>query len=398
MTRIASLESIVSVFSLTAALAAAGCVKPQQAPAPATPSPAVAAPPEAAAPPAPPPAPVAAAPVAAAAPALPAPASAPAMKPARPVEPPAPPPPPWKKGENPFAGVKYWRDPYAPAFLKSKLLSKTDPEQSALLKKIADNGGADWIGDWTPNIENWVGKRVTAILKDGALPLFIAYNIPKRDCGQYSAGGADKAEGYRTWISAFAKGIGDRRAVVVLEPDALGLLKKCLSEADQKQRLELVRFAVHAFSTLGNTAVYLDAGNSGWIPAPEMSQRLKAAGIDEAEGFALNVSNYKTTESSIKFGKELSKRLGGKHFVIDTSRNGNGPPATCKNPEDETCWCNPPGRALGARPTSDTGVGVVDAFLWLKKPGESDGTCNGGPKAGNFWQDKALELARNAKY
>ena len=312
----------------------------------------------------------------------------------------APQPPAWKKGENPFVGVKWWSDPYAPARLKSKLLKKTSPADSALLEKIADHSGVDWIGDWTPNVENWVRKRVTLVLeRNGALPIFIAYNIPKRDCGNYSSGGADKGEAYKKWITAFATGIGPRRAVVVLEPDSLGLLTKCLSPEDQKERLALLRFAVHAFASLGSTAVYIDAGHSGWMKADEAAERLKAAGIDEADGFALNVSNYKTTESNVKYGKELSKLIGGKHFVIDTSRNGNGPPPACKTQQDdEACWCNPPGRALGTPPTVQTADKMVDAYLWLKKPGESDGTCSGGPKAGEFWQDKALELARNAKF
>jgi endoglucanase len=342
---------------------------------------------------------VPAAPVAAADPAAPAAASpAPAAKPPEPMINTLP---PWKHGENPFVGVKYWTDPYAPAFLKSKLLRESDPEQSKALKKIADNGGADWIGNWTPNVGNWVGKRVTAILKTGSIPLFISYNLPKRDCGNYSAGGIEKAEAYKKWITAFANGIGQRRAAVIVEPDALGLLKKehCLSEADQKERLELLKFAIHSFMALGNTAVYLDAGHSGWLKVPEIVERLKAAGVDEADGFSLNVSNYKATETEIKYGKEISKALGGKHFVIDTSRNGNGPPVDgCKVGDSEACWCNPAGRALGSPPTNNTADPLVDAYLWLKKPGESDGDCNGGPKAGVFWLERAVELAKNAKY
>jgi endoglucanase len=379
-------RNIPSLFLVTS-LAVAGataCIHPAPAPAP------VAAPAPASAP-APVPAPGT----------TPAPSSAvtEAPRPAKPAEPPLPPLPPWKHGDNPFVGAKYWTDPYAPAHLKSKLLRETDPAQSALLAKIADHGGADWIGDWTPNVGNWVEKRVTAILKTGSIPLFIAYNLPKRDCGNYSAGGSEKGEAYKKWISAFAHGIGDRRAAVVVEPDALGLLKKCLDANDQKERLELLRFAVHAFASLGNTAVYIDAGHSGWLSPPEMTERLKLAGIEEADGFALNVSNYKATETEIKYGKEISKRIGGKHFVIDTSRNGNGPPVKeCKNADSEACWCNPPGRALGAPPTTETADRLVDANLWLKKPAESDGQCNGGPKAGMYWQERALELAKNAKY
>jgi len=305
---------------------------------------------------------------------------------------------PRKKGENLFVGARWFQDPYGFAHLNAVRVRQTNPADADLIeKKIAQNGGADWIGDWTPNVGRWVERRVTKIVKEGAFPLFIAYNIPKRDCGQHSAGGADKAQAYKDWISKFAQGLGDRRAAVVLEPDALGLLKKddCLSEADQKERLGLLRFAVHAIEAQKNTAVYLDAGNAGWIDAPEMAERLKAAGIEEADGFALNVSNYKTTEASIKYGREISKLVGGKHFVIDTSRNGNGPPDV--KGDVEAAWCNPAGRALGSRPTTETGDPLVDAFLWLKKPGESDGECNGGPKAGVFWTERALELARNAK-
>ena len=318
---------------------------------------------------------------------------------AKPGEPAAPPLPPWKHGENIFAGPKLaWVDPYGPAHLKSKLASKTDPPTSALFAKIADNGGAEWIGDWTPNVQNWVARRATAILKTGALPLFLSYNIPKRDCGQYSAGGATAGDTYKQWITAFANGIGSQRAAVVLEPDSIGLLTKCLTPADQKERLELLHFAIHTFEALGNTAVYLDAGHSGWLKPAEDAKRLKEAGIEQADGFALNVSNYKSTSTEIEYGKAISKLLGGKHFVIDTSRNGNGPPKCDEAGDDEKCWCNPPGRALGSPPTASTADPLIDAYLWLKKPGESDGACNGGPKAGVFWPDRALELARNAKF
>ncbi|WP_338496031.1 glycoside hydrolase family 6 protein [Streptomyces sp. SJL17-4] len=85
---------------------------------------------------------------------------------------------------------------------------------------------------------------------------------------------------------------------------------------------------------------------------------------------------------------------GGKPFVIDTSRNENGP-WTQGDPADS--WCNPPGRALGEPPTRATGDPLVAAYLWIKRPGESDGTCRGGPKAGEWFDPYAQELARNAR-
>jgi endoglucanase len=185
--------------------------------------------------------------------------------------------------------------------------------------------------------------------------------------------------------------------VVVLEPDALGLLKQCLSEPAQQERLGLLKFAIQTFNQLPATYVYLDGGHSAWLPAEEAAARLKAAGVEEAQGFALNTSNYQATEKLIGYGKQVSALLGGKHFVIDTSRNGNGPP-TVADQKSEDNWCNPPGRALGSPPTSETADPLCDAYLWLKKPGESDGTCNGGPKAGEWYAERALELARNAKF
>jgi endoglucanase len=300
------------------------------------------------------------------------------------------------KGENPFTGAKWWVDPYGQAHLRSLRAQKTDPDLSALLDKIARNGGADWIGEWTPNVENWVRKRVALLEKNGDLPFFVAYDIPQRDCGLYSRGGAAGGKQYREWIAKFARGIGNHKAVVILEPDALPSLTKCLSPDDQQLRTELVKFAVHAFESNPLTWVYIDAGHSAWIPAAEMAPRLKAAGLDEADGFSLNVSNYRSTPDLLAFGKKLSALVGGAHFVIDTGRNGNG---SADAPIDsEASWCNPPGRALGKPPTTDTGEPLCDAFLWIKKPGESDGECGGGPKAGVWWQERAIELAQKAKW
>ena len=117
-----------------------------------------------------------------------------------------------------------------------------------------------------------------------------------------------------------------------------------------------------------------------------MAPRLIAAGIGFADGFSLNVSNFHTAETNTAYGQALAGLLGGKRFVIDTSRNGLGG----SDPYD---WCNPAGRALGTPATAITGHPLVDAYLWIKRPGESDGTCNGGPAAGGWWGEYALGLA-----
>jgi endoglucanase len=300
-----------------------------------------------------------------------------------------------RPGENPFAGAAFYVDHQSNAARQVETWRTSHPDDAAAIEKIASQPKADWFGDWNPNIELAADQRVTEITRTGGLPVMIVYNVPNRDCGQYSRGGAKAPGMYKAWIRNLAKGIDDRRAVAVLEPDALPLLKKCLKPADQQARLDLVRFAVETLKTNPGTAVYIDAGHSGWIEPPEMAERLKAGGIDRADGFSLNVSNYKSTADELRYGHELSRLLGGKHFIIDTSRNGNGAPDV--QGDVEAAWCNPDGRALGTPPTTNTGDPLVDAFFWLKPPGESDGRCNHGPAAGAWWPDMALRLARGAR-
>ena len=125
-----------------------------------------------------------------------------------------------------------------------------------------------------------------------------------------------------------------------------------------------------------------------------MVEPLKRAGIDQADGFAVNVSNFQTTAENKDYGKQLSAKVGGKHFVIDTSRNGNGP---SPGGDDRKTGATRPAARWATPPTTKTGDPLVDAYLWVKRPGESDGDCKGGPKAGDWWPEYALGLARSAK-
>ena len=263
-----------------------------------------------------------------------------------------------------------------------------NPSLAGLLSKIAENPQARWFGDWNSNIKNDVGVYVSGAELAGAIPILVAYNIPGRDCGNYSTGGASSADSYRQWISQMADGIGSRKAIVILEPDALAL-NNCLNENEKQVRYHLLEDAVVTLKSKNNITVYLDAGHPGWISNTDMASRLSLAGISSADGFSLNISNFETTDANISYGQSISKLVNGKHFVIDTSRNAKG-----ANGE----WCNPWGRGLGDRPTSVTRNSLVDAFLWIKVPGESDGTCNGGPLAGAWWLDYALDLSRNASF
>lgn len=255
---------------------------------------------------------------------------------------------------------------------------------------LASQPIAEWYGDWTPTPKASVNTLVSNAVSQKKLAQIVAYNIPHRDCGSYSAGGAKDAATYKTWINDIAAGIGNREAIVVLEPDALAQMD-CLNGNDQTERLNLISSAVSTFKSQTKAYVYVDAGTSAWIGANDMASRLNRAGIANARGFSLNVSNFQTNASSISYGNTVSSQVSGKPYVIDTSRNGQGPTS-------DNQWCNPPGRGLGKKPTTSTGVANVDAFLWIKRAGESDGTCNGGPAAGQWFESYAQMLIQNAVY
>ncbi|MFI9149891.1 glycoside hydrolase family 6 protein [Streptomyces sp. NPDC053367] len=261
--------------------------------------------------------------------------------------------------------------------------------EAAQIRKIAQQPTGEWIGPEDPEKE--ARGFTEAAAKADRTALLVLYNIPHRDCGQYSGGGAADGDTYRAWIDGVAQGIEDRAATVVLEPDAvLHLVDGCTPDEFHEERYDLLEYAIGKLKSLPGTKVYLDAGNAGWGHPDQIHEPLKWAGIDKADGFAVNVSNFYTTEDSIAYGKQLSAKVGGKPFVIDTSRNGNGP---YSEGDESERWCNPPGRALGETPTAKTADPLVDAYLWIKRPGESDGECKGGPKAGEWWADYALKLA-----
>lgn len=280
--------------------------------------------------------------------------------------------------------LKLYVDSNTPAARQASEWRQSRPSDAQKMDVLANSPTAVWLGGWSGNVEDTVRTIVGAAQQSGATPTFVAYNIPGRDCGGYSAGGVGSRDAYTSWIGGIARGIGSASAIVILEPDAAAALD-CLSSGDKETRLGMLSSAVSILKSNGNTKVYVDAGHSGWVDSSEMAARLQRAGVGNADGFALNVSNFNSTSAETSYGSQISDKLGGKRFVIDTARNGNG-----SNGE----WCNPWGRAIGERPTTSTGNSRIDAYLWLKTPGESDGNCNGGPNAGHWWADYALSLVR----
>ncbi|MCW7947338.1 endoglucanase [Streptomyces hygroscopicus] len=296
--------------------------------------------------------------------------------------------------QQPKAADPFWVNPDGNAARQVAAYEKAGKAADAdRIRKIAEQPTGEWIGPENPEAE--AQGFTEAAQKADRTALLVLYNVPHRDCGQFSQGGAADGNAYRSWIDGVARGIGGRPTTVILEPDAvLHMVDGCTPNQFHEERYDLLRGAITKLKALKNTKVYLDAGNAGWQHPDQIFQPLQQAGVAQADGFAVNVSNFYSTQDSIAYGKQLSSKIGGKHFVIDTSRNGNGP-YTAGDPQQR--WCNPPGRALGEAPTTNTADPLVDAYLWVKRPGESDGSCKGGPKAGDWWPTYALRLAEAGK-
>ncbi|MGW6503725.1 glycoside hydrolase family 6 protein [Nonomuraea angiospora] len=348
----------------------------------------------------------------------------------------------WRKlpGENPLRadGVRFYVQPDTDAARQARTWSAQGrTADAALMRALSQVPQAIWLAGGSPADVSRTAREAVAQAERGrTVPVFVTNNIPGRDCWN---GGAPDTAGYRAWIDAVAEGIGNRPAVVALEPSGLARMPgspECPKggESAAVQRYADLSYAVETLTGLARTAVYLDGGLAGWPAFTQIADRLVNAGAVRADGFYVNAVGYRPTTRSLTYAAKLSRCVylraasrsascadaalaavpddapGLPHFVVDTSRNGTGewqPPAGRFPVPDE--WCNPPGRGAGARPSAGTGKPLADAFLWLNSPGFSNGQCARGttgpadpvygvvtPASGQWWPDQALERARNA--
>ncbi len=256
--------------------------------------------------------------------------------------------------------------------------------------KIFEQPMAFWYGERNGKPMDKIDKSLNRLFRRAGnqLPIFVIYNLPNRDMGHYSKGGSNSHDTYLEFITAFAKGIGNRSPIVIYEPDALPHSRE-MSSSDATARWNLMSQALTILTETCDAIVYVDIGHSNWLDPETAGKTLELVTNSKVRGFSVNVSNFRTTSESMKWAERVGEYTRNPYFVIDTSRNGNGPFGNE--------WCNPPGRALGNLPTTQTGHPLCDAFLWIKVPGESDGRKNNGPRAGRFWPVYAEQLISNSK-
>jgi endoglucanase len=295
---------------------------------------------------------------------------------------------------NPLRGARFFVDPDdSPSRAAS---------QYPALRAIADQPDVARFGAFSGSD---VGLAVNRFLVradaegHGAIPMLATYELVNGHCGDYTPSRDDVAH-YRGWIARMAHAIGSHHAVLFLELDAL-ITSGCLSRDGVGVRERELRDAVNILNAnCPHLAIYLDAGAADAISAQRTAEMLRRSGVQRVQGFLLNATHFDWTSREIRYGEAISRLLGGAHFVVNTGTNGRGPlvPADRARTGNEVL-CNPAGRGLGPRPTTNTGYRNLDAFEWTTNPGESGGACvPGAPGTGVYWPSYALMLVRNAVY
>jgi cellulose 1,4-beta-cellobiosidase len=358
-------------------------------------------------------------------------------------------PPP--QGDNPFAGAHFYLDPAYVAKVQAAV--KDSPADAALLKKVAAFPTAIWLDSIRSvgAVKKALDDARAQQKKEGqpVVTVFALYNLPERDCAAVAsngeltlANGGEKRyqKEFIDKIAAAFKAHPKQRIVAILEPDSLANIATNLSVPKCAAAEQVYRHSItYAVKTLAlpGVSVYLDAAHAGWLGWSKNRERIakiyaevlaEAGGADKIRGFAVNVSNYDTLTpgdlaklepsdpctDELTYVKILDASLTeagitGKGFVIDTSRNGRSGIRTKSG-----SWCNVKGAGLGERPQAAPAP-LVDAYFWVKPPGDADGSSDpgkpgydencgpkspdaapGAPHAGGWFGSYFVELAKNA--
>lgn len=284
---------------------------------------------------------------------------------------------------NPFAGAEPAR---SPGYLQEVKQAAQAPGVTLwdrlALARLGRNTNGVWLGQWTSpqRLKKTVNATLDAAEDAGTRPVFVLYAMG--GCLGKSEKSLSPAA-YSTFVKNFREAVGTRRASVILEPDALpfGATKRCA------QNIPALREAVQTLAPVKNTlATYVDAGHSSWLPQDRAAVLLREVGISQVRGFSLNVANAQGVETLLLYGDRLAQTLSAS-YVVDTARSGGDAPQDT---------CNPTTVRPGQRSRAVLSSPTLDAYLWVKPPGESDGACKGAPQEGTFWRAYAQAFALRA--
>ncbi len=303
-------------------------------------------------------------------------------------------------GGDPLAGASFFVDPQSePAHA-----AQADPTLNVIAREpgTARFGRFSFGNNGVPDIQTAVSRYLTraSVQAPGTVPLLATYRILNGLCSGHRASDSPaEAASYHDFIEGFAQGIGSYRAVLFLEMDSI-ITMPCLSAHGKGVREHELADAINILNAnCPHLVIYLDAGAADALRARDAARYLRGSGVANTRGFFLNSTHFDWTSHEIRYGRQISRMLGGKHFVINTGENGIGP----RRPRDIVhqgmeVLCNP--RAgLGPLPTATTGYAGVDMFAWTSNPGESGGQCvPGAPPTGQYWPAYAKALVQNADF
>jgi hypothetical protein len=274
----------------------------------------------------------------------------------------------------------------------------------ALLEKIAAEPQAQRISSYS-----WGGtpagiyKQTTKVFcqlltgDPGTIPIFTTYFL------HATLGGSPTPAQVRHYmplfkkrVNAMARATGRHPSVWLLEIDGIGSTRGVRKTGALHLWEKALHYEMMKMQSLPHTVVYVEGGYSDSNSVGYTARVLKAIGIHRIRGFFTNDTHNQWTINEDRWATKVAKRVGGTHFIVNTSNNGRGPKL---NPHPRTQGvednCNPPGRGIGIPDTTDTGVADADAYLWEHTPGQSSG-CGGGPSGGTFWPAYAEGLAARA--
>ena len=284
-------------------------------------------------------------------------------------------------------------------------IRRRHPRAARLLHTIADQPETKRFGAFDPDPGAAVAQYLAraAEQQPGALPLVGTYRLEHTAACGGSIDSPAAVASYEDWYRRFAQGIGQRRVVVFLEIDAL-MTARCLSHRGLRVRVGELRSAIGSLASAPNALVYVD-GAAADVGNPRFYARiLRRIGVGRIEGVFTNATHQDWTSNEIAYGETLVRKVPGLRYVVNTATNGRGPLRPHNRvAHGNTIHCNPPGRGLGPKPTTDVPARYphLDAFAWIGQPGRSAGACSATPNpppAGTFWLDYAIALVRHADF
>jgi endoglucanase len=273
--------------------------------------------------------------------------------------------------------------------------------KAELMGRIANRPRGVWFGKFTrPNFAAKVQNFINCAqwMQPGSVPIMVVMRHQGKLCNsRYTAGGRAEDRATMRWYDEFARNVGNARVIIAFEPDSIGTID-CLARSRRAARRRVLRYGVDVLSRLPNATIYLEATASDWMSPASTARLLRQIGVAKVRGFMVNVTHFDWTANNIRYGYKVSRRVGGKPFVVSTAYNGRGPVHyKAGNGRRINVFCNVRYRGLGPPPTTTPGYAKVDAFLWLNRPGISGaGRCNGAPKDGTWWPARAIMYAKYA--